>query len=136
MKYIFQKHFSLQTQELFMTKIYSAVIFEPKYELAQLYAKYLSLQNLQVRICLVENDLKTLVLTTQPDMLVYNIDKGYEILKYFKHQNPAIILITIADDLGETELDRLMELGISGHVNRSVTPPRDIGTLAGQLLQY
>lgn len=116
--------------------LYRAIVFEPKLELAQLYAKYLKQQDFEAHISCDHAHLLALTSSISPKMIIYNIDAGYEPLKFIKRQSPALIVITIGSDSEEQDLDALMEIGISGHINRKVTQPRDIGILAKQLINY
>lgn len=136
MKYIFEQHYSLPNMKLDTDTIYRAIVFEPKFELAELYAKYLRMQNLETYTCQDDAHLETLAASVSPHIIIYNIDNGYTVLKFIKHKSPSTFIITIGGDFGDAELDDLMAIGISGHINRKVTQPRDIGILAKQLLQY
>lgn len=134
MKYIFREHFIFTPMENPITTIRRTLIFEPQFELAQLYAKYLTQQNMEVHICQPEDDLQELVVLVRPHLLVYNIDRGYGFLGQLKYIHPALVLITVADEVDEKVLDSLMALGVSGHINRKLSRPRDVAELAAQTL--
>ena len=134
MKYIFKERYILTPMNN-LDGITKAVVYEPSLELAQLYAKYLRQQNFEPYICGSHAVMISLASAFSPHILIYNIDSGLEGLKSLKRAHPSILIITIGD-LPDTQLDALMDLGISGHINRKVTRPRDVGILARQLLKY
>jgi DNA-binding NarL/FixJ family response regulator len=138
MKYLFKEHYSLPVMlpESNEIRVYKAVVYEPQMELAQIYAKYLNQQNLETYICLHQNSLSSLSENLSPQILVYNIEGGYELLRNVKRQWPQMLVITIANDFGDTEIDDLMAIGVSGHINRKTTHPQDIGILVKELLQF
>ncbi len=113
-----------------------AFVVEPIMELAALYSKYLQEQQLVVQVCASANELLQAASQARLDILVYNLEVGVETLTQLKQKNPALIIITLSDDPSDQRLDALMKLGVSGHINRKVTTPKDIGLLVGQLLQY
>lgn len=136
MKYIFHNNYTLASMHGELNSNYKALVYEPKLELAQLYAKHLRLQNLEAYICNHHRGLVELALTISPEVLIYNLDQGLEPLIRVKERFPAIVVITIGNDAADKDLDELMEIGISGHINRKVTQPMDVSILAKQLLNY
>ena len=136
MQYIFSKHYIIPTMQSTVDKIHRALLYEPKFELAGLYFKYLSSPELEVQICSNLENLERVSVEFRPHLLIYNIEGGYTRLKNLKSLNPSVLLITLAEDIGDAQLSDLMALGASAHINRKVTSPKDVGILARQLLQY
>jgi CheY-like chemotaxis protein len=65
-----------------------------------------------------------------PDIIVvnpsYDIEQGLRFIGLLKQQYPGLPLITIGQSILESHLDAMMKAGVSFHINRQFTQPRDI----------
>mgnify|MGYP000163769992 CR=1 FL=1 len=107
-------------------------------EARQLYVKYLKDAHIDVVVCEDLDNLLPALATSKPLVLIFNsgqaIKDHFPLFVQAKAIYPELFIITMGYAIAEDDLDALMRLGVSCHVNRSLTRPQDIVTAAEQVM--
>lgn len=114
----------------------SVVLFEPERVRAGIYEQKLLEEQFQVTVCHKDTQLLALLDAVSPHILVCAIGQGsmHEVLRPVFQSFPNLLVITLGEHIDDAGVRQLMELGVSGHLNRHLSKPRDVAVMAIQLL--
>lgn len=138
MDYIVQHHHTLTKTPFEVLNGATVLLVEPEPENRSFYSSQLSGVNMNV----VESDtlaaMQTLVQESNPDVVIVNpsenIAKGIDLVKILKQKFPSLPVITMSMTMREDHLDAIMQSGVSLHINRGLTRPRDLLLALEQVL--
>jgi DNA-binding NtrC family response regulator len=140
MDYLFRQHYTMNPGMSVASSTPMVLLAEPEPEALALYARHLSRADLLVSVCLEARRLPYHVQEAQPHLLVINpmpdLALSLNMLEYISQLQPGLPVITVGTAIPDHYLDRLMSLGVSLHINRSLSQPRDIVIAARQILGY
>lgn len=112
--------------------LYGATVLlaEPEPEAYAIYSRNLVAAQVQVISCTSLSTLIRQIALTRPDVVVLNptpdIGQSVRVMKQIKREFPKLPVITICDNLQESHLDAIMNTGVSFHLNRQLSRPRDL----------
>lgn len=138
MDYIISKKISLRNQPF--VSLYGATVLlaEPEPTACALYSRHFEDANMQVIKCDALSNLLGQLEATKPDVLVLNplpdIGQAVRLMKEIKRQFPSLPVITICESLQESHLDAIMNTGVTCHLNRQLSRPRDLLVALEQIL--
>ncbi len=117
---------------------YLAVIVEPEVETSALYSAHLEAAGIAAMVCTRIASALEYIRKAQPHVVILNpdglADKHYQQLEAELKAQPQLLLVTVGEHLAEYDMDRLMALGVSCHINRHFSKPRDISATVLELL--
>lgn len=61
-------------------------------------------------------------------------EKRLPLLKELRDEHPSLILVTIGAHASEYDIDQLMMLGASCHINKQFSSPKDVSVTLVELL--
>ena len=150
MQYLFRQHYSLkpglQQPELKPNILIApsaptqltVLIAEPNPETMAMYKRHLDEDDVAVYLCADITQTGRYVQHIKPKVLVINpapnLTASLNILKQVMIIQPSLSVITIGSLIPEFYLDKLMSLGVSLHINRSLSQPRDLATAVKRML--
>lgn len=134
MPYVFKQSFVMDPLVAVESAIGTALVSIQDAELGGLYAKHLEEQDFFVRKCSDEQSLPALIAEFKPHVLVCSPELALDYLPVFHKSHPSLRVITVGYNLSEQDLADLMRFGVTSHCNRHFSKPKDIATLARQLL--
>lgn len=120
--------------------LYGATILlaEPEAEACSIYKRHLQDAHMQVVDCDGLNDLLRQIMAVKPDAVVLNptpdIGLAIRAVKKIKQEFPKLPVITVSENLQENHLDAIMNTGVSIHLNRQLSRPRDLLVALEQIL--
>ena len=134
MSYISQHHHTLRNKPFAGLNGLTIVLAEPESETRAFYTKQLADLDMQV---LAYDSLPALAASFQqtdsgamPDVLILNpsadVPATINFLKGFRKQFPDLPVITMALTMPDEVIDAIMSAGVSLHINRGLTRPRDL----------
>lgn len=138
MEYITQHHHVLRNQPFAGLHGASVLLIEPDPETRIFYSKQLS----DIGINVVANDsipdLQANAESIQPDVVIVNpsndILAGINLLRAFRKAFPELPVITMTMTIPDDTLDAIMQAGVTLHINRGLTRPRDLLLALEQVL--
>ncbi len=130
MEYIYKQKFSLRNQP-FVSLYGATVLFvEPDNEACALYSRHMTDVHMYVVTCGSVEDMMGQVMQVTPDVLIINpthdLDHSISLMRLIKAQFPKLPIITISETIRDNYLDAIMNAGVSLHINRRLTQPRDL----------
>ncbi len=138
MDYITTQKFSLRNQPFVSLFGATVLLVEPEAESCAIYSRQFEGVHMNVITCGRFDEMISRVQEDSPDIIIVNpshdISKGIRFVTLLKNQHPAIPVITIGQSILETHLDAIMKAGVSFHINRQFTQPRDILLAVEQVL--
>lgn len=105
------------------------IICEPEEYLAALYGYHLTQHNFDVKYCLNVAGIKELLSSFSPRLLVLNIEAenlSRDLLFSLCRQFPNLNVITVGYNIGGEKIKKLMSDGVSGHIDRRLSRPKDL----------
>ncbi len=137
MNYIFHQRLTYQDQGVI--KGIRAAIVESEPEVVALYARHLTEAGVEASVFFDLRDAIDFATQQKPQAVLVGIslltDKDYLLLEALREDHPSMVLVTMGDDLlEEYDIDKLMALGVSCHINRQFSSPKDVSTTVKQLL--
>jgi len=129
MSYLIKEKFSIADLTGIRVEPNRVIICEPEEYLAALYGYHLMQHNFDVRHCRGEKDVKELLLSFSPRLLVINIEAenlNRDLLFSLCRQFPSLNIITIGYNIGGEVIKKLMSDGICGHIDRRLSRPKDL----------
>lgn len=138
MEYITKHHHVLRNDPF--APLYGArvLLIEPEAETRAFYSQ--QLQGLDM-IVLAFDTLAALGQATRvenPDVVIVNpskdIVRSVSVVKTLKRDFPSIPIITMTMTIPDATIDAIMESGVSFHINRGLTRPRDLLLAIEQVL--
>jgi DNA-binding NtrC family response regulator len=136
MHYVFQQQFNIG---MVAASPVLAVIIDPEAEISTLYSRHLENAGVVSAIFHSFNDSTFAhIIEHHPHVLIINQELlntgGFMSLERLRSLHPEMVLITVGEHVTEEVMDRLMELGVSCHINRVYTKPEDISVTVLELL--
>jgi DNA-binding response OmpR family regulator len=136
--YLFKNKFYIQDPSMLYSKL--VLLFEPDPELSAIYHRHLRGAAMAVVRAPSHEELPSMVQTYEPDLLICSLDpdpnRVVKMLRYVKHYAPSVLIVTLGSGAIEFSAAALLELGVSAHINRSLTRPVDVALAAHDLLHY
>lgn len=130
MNYMTQHHHTLREEPFAGLHGLTVLLVEPESEARAFYSSQLS--NIAMRVVAADTlqALQSHASTHNPDVVIVNpsedIKKGITILKAFRQEHPELPIITMTMTMPDDTLDAMMQAGVSLHINRGLTRPRDL----------
>lgn len=116
----------------------TVLLVEPESEARAFYSQQLA--NISVRVVAVEDirSLHTDAVAAEPDIVIVNpsadVQVGVRVLKAFRDAYPNVPIITMTLTMPDETIDAIMSTGVSLHINRGLTRPRDVLIAMEQVL--
>lgn len=138
MDYITTQKYSLRNQPFVTLYGATVLLVEPEAESCAVYSRQLQGVNMNVITCGSLEDMLGSIEQQVPDIVIVNptanVNKGIRFVSLLKANYPQMPVITIARSMLDEHLDAMMKAGVSFHINRQLTQPRDILLAVEQLL--
>lgn len=138
MEFITRQKFSLRNQPFVSLYGTTVLLVEPEAEACALYSKQFQGVNMNVITCGTLPEMLDKIGEGEPDIIIlnpsYDVAQGLRFVELVKKQYPGIPIITIGQSILEAQLDAIMRAGVSFHINRQFTQPRDILLAVEQVL--
>lgn len=138
MNYIAQHHHTLTQSPFEVLNGATVLLVEPDPENRAFYSKQLSEINMHVITCDSLAAMQSLIKESNPNVVIVdpseNVAKGTSLVKQLKQEFPDLPVITISMTMREEQLDAIMQSGVSLHINRGLTRPRDLLLALEQVL--
>jgi DNA-binding NtrC family response regulator len=128
--YISQYYHSMRTQPFEVLNGAVVVLVEPEPETRAFYTQQLADIGIQVHQADALNNMLSVVEAASPDVVIVNpstdLENGFKFIKILKKEYADLPVITMTMTMREDQLDAIMEAGVSMHINRGLTRPRDL----------
>lgn len=138
MEYITQHHHVLRDQPFKGLTGAKVLLIEPDPETRLFYSRQLMDHGMQVVANDIVPSLQSSAESVGPDVVIINpsldIQAGINLLRAFKKAFPSLPVITMTMTMPDDTLDAIMEAGVSLHINRGLTRPRDLLLALEQVL--
>lgn len=141
MEYIFRE--KLIRPGLVVQNVYPKVVLvtDPDETMARIYARHFDLVEYITQICTQYKELLKKLTELEPHLLLFTLPAeqkhSIEMVKKITRNSPTLKIVTLSEQSGEDALMKeLLQLGISGHINKALTRPRDVIQLAHNVLNY
>jgi len=138
MDYITSQKFSMRNQPFISLFGATVLLVEPEAEACAVYTRQFQGVNMNVITCGTVDEMLARVKEDVPDVVIvnptYDIAQGVQLVTMLKQNHPKIPVITIGQSILEAHLDAMMKAGVSFHINRQFTQPRDILLALEQIL--
>ncbi len=142
MDYISKHHHTIRNQPFAGLYGTTVILAEPESEARAFYSKQLS--DLDMRVMAYDglpalgNHMQSVTDENSPDVIIVNpssdIDASINFLKAFRRQFPDLPVITMSLTMPDDTIDAIMSTGVSLHINRGLTRPRDLLLALEQVL--
>jgi DNA-binding response OmpR family regulator len=132
MSYILKQKFNIADLVEKLQQPKHVLVIEPEYYLRHLYLGHLSRHGFNSSAAGDFNEGLNMILTIRPDaaLIALSSEEDYDyLLKGITHMRrvlPEIPMVTLGQSLSSQVLSRLMSLGVSSHLEKSLTRPNDI----------
>ncbi len=138
MNYMVQHHHTLRNMPFATLNGVTVLLVEPEPENRSFYSQQLQNVNMNVVASDTLNAMQELAENQNPDVVIvnpsYNITVGINMVRLLKQEFPELPVITMSLTMREDHLDAIMESGVSLHINRGLTRPRDLLLALEQVL--
>ncbi|HEX3099365.1 MAG TPA: response regulator [Patescibacteria group bacterium] len=138
MQYMVQHHHTLRNLPFAELNGITVLLVEPEAENRSFYSSQLSGVNMNVVTSDTLERMQQMVQESSPDVVIVNpsenISFGINSVKQLKQEFPSLPVITMSLTMREDHLDAIMESGVSLHINRGLTRPRDLLLALEQVL--
>lgn len=139
MAYISQYHHTLRNEPFVELNGVTVVLAEPEAETRAFYSQQLAEIGMQVHSADALDTLINVVESSKPDVVIINpssdLETGFRAIKLLKQEYSHIPVISMAMTMREDQLDAIMQAGVSLHINRGLTRPRDLLLALEQVLK-
>lgn len=136
--YITQYHHVLTKPPFEVLNGATVLLVEPEAENRSFYSQQLTGVNIKVIASDTLTQIEDLVESSSPDVVIVNpsenISVGIDSVKALKQKFPSLPVITMSMTMREDHLDAIMQSGVSLHINRGLTRPRDLLLALEQVL--
>ncbi len=136
--YITQYHHVLTKPPFEVLNGATVLLVEPEPESRSFYSQQLTGVNIKVISSDTLKQIADLVESYSPDVVIVNpsenISVGIDSVKALKQKFPSLPVITMSMTMREDHLDAIMQSGVSLHINRGLTRPRDLLLALEQVL--
>lgn len=138
MDYIVKHHHTLTEAPFERLNGTTVLLVDPHPENRSFYSQQLSGVNMHVITGDTLNALQSLAQQSNPDVVIIdpseNISAGINLVKLLKREFPDLPILTMSMTMREDHLDAIMQSGVSLHINRGLTRPRDLLLALEQVL--
>ncbi len=139
MDYITRHHHKIIDQTFDGLQGTTAILVEPEAEVRAFYSQQLMGQAMNVLVYDKISALKQATQIEQPDVLIINpaqdVAQTIRVLKTLRQEFPKLPIITMTLTIPDSIIDVIMESGVSFHINRGLTKPRDLLLALQQVLR-
>ncbi len=130
MDYIIKKHLTMRNQPFVGLHGATVVLVEPEPETRSFYSRQLEEIGMQVHLTDALVNMLAAVQEARPDVVIVNpsedMDAGSRFIRDLKREFNELPIITMTMTMREDQLDAIMQAGVSLHINRGLTRPRDL----------
>jgi CheY-like chemotaxis protein len=130
MDYIIKHYHTLRNQPFESLHGTTVLLVEPEPETRSFYSQQLRDIGMEVRHTDALINMLTAVQEAQPDVVIVNpsedMAKGSRLIRTLKQYYSDLPVITMSKAGDEAQIDAIMEAGVSLHINRGLTRPRDL----------
>lgn len=132
MAYIFRRKFDIRELAAPVQQAKRVLIAEPEEYLRALYAHHLSDEDFFVKPCADAEALAGHIVAFIPDVLVINAclhGTAASTARYLRQlcsRHPSLLVVTLGFGDSPEEVKHLMATGVSAHLDRKFSKPRDI----------
>lgn len=140
MSYIFKSKFNIGELANIPSNLKKVLVAEPEEYLLSLYVYHLSGHDFYVKPCKSVDALHKDALDFAPHLLLLNaqfLGSAGATVKYvdrLRNYLPDLFVVTIGHGTQHEDLARFMSAGVNGHIDRKLSKPHDVATLAKTLL--
>lgn len=136
MNYVQKQKFNIE--ELLGATAQSKIVavVEPERYLAKLYEKYLLGYGFTVMHFLPGELLGVFVERVSPKLVLLSSDNSsaHDHIEHIRRHNPHILLVTIAHNADQKDIERFMSHGVTSHINRKLSRPQDVADIIRGLI--
>lgn len=141
MSYLFNKSYLAENSVNVLPNYFTIVLYEPHETLASMYKMHLEASEFRVSLCSELAGLLGHIRKLRPHLLIASIEGTFGGLSTgelgeITEQFPYLHVITVSDNLNDTDIGSLMSLGVNSHINRKFSRPRDIALVARNVTGY
>jgi len=140
MNYIFTEKFirpGLKVQNVYPKVV---LVADPQPEICSIYLRHFNDASFITQVCNKYETLAGILRELDPHLLVLTLTplktKAEATVKKIMVRHPFMRIITLARTESESDPRRLLGLGVVGHLNKELTRPQDIVTLAQHVLSF
>ena len=130
MEYIVKQHHILRNQPFAGLNGVVVVLVEPEPETRSFYGQQLKEIGMQVHLTDALANMLAAVQQVTPDVVIVNpsedMDTGSRLIRTLKQEFTDLPVITMSKTGDEDQIDAIMQAGVSLHINRGLTRPRDL----------
>lgn len=140
MAYLFRQQFKISDLAAPRQRNYSVIVVEPDLYLAKLHELHLTGAGFEVHHCHSPELLSQYLAEVPASVLLLNPEiygdfkRAVDGIRVINKKFPHIHLVTIAYNLESANLKELMSSGISSHINRKLSRPRDVADIIKSLI--
>lgn len=140
MEYITKHHHTLRNQPFGELQGLTVLLVEPEAETRSFYSQQLS--NVDMRVVPIDSMaiMHNQAQAINPDVVIINpsenLQAAIKTIKQFRQEFPSLPVITMTLTMPEDTLDAMMQSGVSLHINRGLTRPRDLLLALEQVLAF
>lgn len=124
------KKYDLRNQPFLSLYGATVLLAEPEAESSELYARRLAEVHMKVVRCPDLSEVLSHIEASTPDVVIINpsidVRRGLRAVAAVRGAFPAIPLITVGVGLPDDHLDAIMKSGVSYHLDRRLSRPRDL----------
>ena len=130
MDYIVRHHHTMRNQPFVSLTGAVVVLVEPEAETRSFYAQQLKDIGMQVHLIDALINMLKAVEEVAPDVVIVNpsedMSAGSKLIRSLKQEFTDLPVITMSQTGDEDQIDAIMQAGVSLHINRGLTKPRDL----------
>lgn len=140
MTYLFKQKLDIYDLVGYEKESHKILLHEPEEYLAALYFHFLNKQNFHVRHVPKIEILEEELVNFKPKVLIFSLDSEQENklnffwLLNFRKNFPNTSVITTGFNTNAETLKKLLNVGISSHINRKLSRPQDLVVLIQAVL--
>lgn len=130
MDYITQHHHTMQTEPFDNLNGAVVLLVDPESESRNFYGH--QLEDIGMKVLELESLAKMVAATKthSPDVVIVNPSPDYNAgskqIQSLREQFPVLPVITMTTTIPDDVIDAMMKAGVSLHINRGLTQPRDL----------
>jgi DNA-binding response OmpR family regulator len=137
MQYVFQQNFTIKPG-LLESNPKTVLLVEVDPEASAMYARHLSGIDVTVAVCGEPFRMLDHIAQSRADLMVFNpmpdVKQSIRLLREARSAYPSLPVISIGGTITDQSLDALMAAGVTMHINRYLTQPRDLSLAVQQIL--
>lgn len=138
MQFVFQKNYTVRPGMLEVTPPKVILLVEADPEASAMYSRHLSNGDVMVVVCPQLSDMINSIESSRADVVILNpmpdMKRSIKILREARTSYPSLPVVSIGGSIPDRFLDQLMSAGVTMHINRYLTHPRDLHIAVQQIL--